>query len=89
MITAIKNPSNPLLPPAANQLFVADSWPNALGGVPVFDTVLQHVDGKTVIGLGGESVAMTREQWDKWPADADDEEYILNAVCANRGLIRA
>lgn len=32
---------------------------------------------------------MTEEQWSAWPADADDDEYQLNALTKNLGLVRA
>lgn len=88
MITPIKSPTSKLLPPAANELYVADSWQNTLGGVPVFSTELRFREGEVITPLGGAACAMTKEQWSAWGSDVDDEEYILNCICSNRGLVR-
>lgn len=34
------------------------------------------------------NVSMTIDQWNAWPADADDD-YQLNAISENLGLTRA
>ena len=35
------------------------------------------------------NVDMTEEQWNAWPADADDDKVQLDAISANLGLTRA
>jgi hypothetical protein len=35
------------------------------------------------------NVSMTEEQWNAWPADADDDKVQLDAISANLGLTRA
>lgn len=89
MITDIKSPSDPMLPPAANQLWVGDSWTTGLGSPPTFVYKLQCVKDDETYDLNYLNVSMTVTQWAKWPADADDEKYILDALCANLGLVRA
>ena len=46
-------------------------------------------DTTTVVVLKNGNVSMTEEQWNAWPADADDDEIQLNAISANLGLTRA
>lgn len=41
----------------------------------------------TVLKTG--NAMMTEAQWSAWPADADDDEYQLNALTQNLGLVRA
>lgn len=89
MTTAIESPVSPLLPPATNEFYIADSWTTSLESPPVFSTELRFRDGDTYTPLGGENVSMTEAQWAKWPEDADDREYILNCITQNRGLVRA
>ena len=43
----------------------------------------------TVVVLKNGNVSMTLDQWNAWPADADDDEIQLNAISANLGLTRA
>lgn len=43
----------------------------------------------TVVVLKNGNVDMTLDQWNAWPADADDDEIQLNAISANLGLTRA
>jgi hypothetical protein len=42
-----------------------------------------------VVVLKDGNIDMTQAQWAAWPADADDDEYQLNAISANLGLTRA
>jgi hypothetical protein len=86
MQVAIKSPSNPLLPPAANQLWISDNWSNSLGEAPVFAYKIQYVEGELTTDLKYENVSMTDEQWQKWAADSDDEQYILECLVSNLGL---
>ena len=46
-------------------------------------------DTTTVVVLKNGNVSMTLDQWNAWPADADDDEIQLNAISANLGLTRA
>lgn len=46
-------------------------------------------DTTTVTVLKNGNVEMTLDQWNAWPADADDDEIQLNAISANLGLTRA
>jgi len=42
-----------------------------------------------VVVLKNGNVDMTLDQWNAWPADADDDEIQLNAISENLGLTRA
>lgn len=90
MHVTIKSPASPLLPTAANRLWISDNWNNVLNGAPTFAYKIQNVTGpadkEVVIDLNYLNAAMTKGQWEKWPADADDEEYIIAAIAANLGL---
>lgn len=79
-----------MLPPASNVLYIADAWSNSLNAAPVFSYELQCVKGPDeTYHLGGGNVPMSKDQWNRWPADADDEKYITDAVLLNLGLSRA
>ena len=46
-------------------------------------------DEQTIITvLKNGNVNMTLDQWNAWPADADDDEVQLNAISLNLGLTR-
>jgi hypothetical protein len=63
----------------------------ALDGTTI-DTTSQFLsetyEETTVTVLKNGNVSMTQEQWDAWPADADDDEIQLDAISANLGLTR-
>ena len=46
-------------------------------------------ESTTMVVLKNGNVNMTLDQWNAWPADADDDEIQLNAISANLGLTRA
>jgi len=46
-------------------------------------------ESTTVVVLKNGNVDMTLDQWNAWPADADDDEIQLNAISENLGLTRA
>jgi hypothetical protein len=46
-------------------------------------------DTTTVTVLKNGNVEMTLDQWNAWPADADDDEIQLDAIVLNLGLVRA
>ena len=56
-----------------------------LGPPPAYFYQLLAADG-TVLKDG--NVSMTQEQWNAWPADADDDKVQLDAISANLGLTR-
>lgn len=89
MTTLIESPKSGLLPSAANELYVWDSWGTSLDVPPLFQAELRLREKETVTQLGSHSVPMTDAQWQEWPADADDKEYILDAIAENMGLVRA
>ena len=61
-----------------------------LGPPPAFYYQLQNVDADgNVTVLKDGNVNMTQEQWNAWPADADDDAVQLDAISANLGLTRA
>ena len=64
----------------------------ALDGTPI-DTTSQFLtetyEETTVAVLKNGNVNMTVEQWDAWPADADDDKVQLDAIALNLGLVRA
>ena len=79
-------------PGSANVLYIRAG---NLGPPPSYYYQLQNVtpgvDGNpdTVVVLKDGNIDMTQAQWAAWPADADDDEYQLNAISANLGLTRA
>ena len=61
-----------------------------LGPPPSYYFQLQAVDSDgNVTVLKDGNVSMTQEQWNAWPADADDDAVQLDAIAANLGLTRA
>lgn len=86
MICSIQSPDDDRYPRAANELYVADGWINSLGSAPVFSYELRLRLEESFTPLGGSGVSMTKQQWDKWPVDANDEEYILSCVLELLGL---
>src|SRR5689334_17945373 len=57
MQASIKSPTNPLLPPASNALWVSDNWNNSLGAAPQFAYKLQNVtpgEQHDAVGVEGE-----------------------------------
>ena len=47
-------------------------------------------DEQTIVTvLKNGNVSMTLDQWNAWPADADDDKVQLDAIAANLGLTRA
>ena len=45
-------------------------------------------DTTTVVVLKNGNVSMTLNQWNAWPADADDDKVQLDAIALNLGLVR-
>lgn len=79
--------SVPVFPGEANTLAIRSI---TLGPPPSYYYELQSVDAEGVVTmLKNGNVNMTEQQWQAWPADADDDEYQLNAISANLGLTRA
>ena len=70
-------------PATANTLYIRSI---GLGPPPSYYYELQDADGGC---LKNGNVSMTLDQWNAWPADADDDEIQLNAISANLGLTRA
>lgn len=52
-------------------------------------TLTETYEETTVAVLKNGNVNMTEEQWNAWPADADDDKVQLDAISANLGLTRA
>ena len=52
-------------------------------------TITESYTEQIVTMLKNGNVDMTVDQWDAWPANADDDEIQLNAISANLGLTRA
>ena len=51
-------------------------------------TITESYTEEVVTVLKNGNVDMTQAQWAAWPADADDDEVQLNAICLNLGLTR-
>ena len=46
-------------------------------------------DTTTVVVLKNGNVSMTQEQWDGWSETVNDDEYQLDCIALNLGLVRA
>jgi len=46
-------------------------------------------DTTTVVVLKNGNVSMTQEQWDGWSETVNDDEYQLDCIVLNLGLVRA
>lgn len=46
-------------------------------------------DTTTVVVLKNGNVSMTQEQWDGWSEIVNDDEYQLDCIALNLGLVRA
>ena len=51
-------------------------------------TMLEPYTEQVVSVLKNGNVSMTMEQWNAWPADADDDKVQLDAIALNLGLVR-
>jgi hypothetical protein len=51
-------------------------------------TIVETYEETTVTVLKNGNVSMTEEQWNAWPADADDDKVQLDAISENLGLTR-
>jgi hypothetical protein len=51
-------------------------------------TMLEPYTEQVVSVLKNGNVNMTLDQWNAWPADADDDEVQLDAISLNLGLTR-
>ena len=51
-------------------------------------TMLEPYTEHVVSVLKNGNVSMTMEQWNAWPADADDDKVQLDAIALNLGLVR-
>jgi hypothetical protein len=68
-----------VIPPVAEQL---DPTTGAV--------LIAAQDEQTIVTvLKNGNVSMTLDQWNAWPADADDDKVQLDAIAANLGLTRA
>ena len=83
MVEKTREVANPAYVPASVD---ADGNDVPAQGEP---TVTETYTEQVVTMLKNGNVDMTVEQWDAWPADADDDEIQLNAISANLGLTRA
>jgi hypothetical protein len=64
----------------------------ALDGTPIDQTsqfLTETYEETTVAVLKNGNVSMTQDQWNAWPADADDDKVQLDAIALNLGLVRA
>ena len=52
-------------------------------------TITESYTEQVVTVLKNGNVSMTLDQWNAWPADADDDKVQLDAIAANLGLTRA
>lgn len=52
-------------------------------------TITETYTEQVVKMLKNGNVSMTLDQWNAWPADADDDEVQLDAIALNLGLVRA
>jgi len=68
-----------IVPPVAEQL-------DPTTGAVLIAAAPEQVN-VTVLKNG--NVSMTLDQWNAWPADADDDKVQLDAIAANLGLTRA
>ena len=78
-------PGSPAIPGTTEQL---DPTTGAVI-VPATDPVDAVPDTYKVTVLKNGNVSMTLDQWNAWPADADDDNVQLDAIAANLGLTRA
>ena len=78
-------PGSPAIPGTTEQL---DPTTGAVI-VPATDPVPAGADTTIVTVLKNGNVSMTLDQWNAWPADADDDNVQLDAIAANLGLTRA
>lgn len=51
-------------------------------------TITETYEETTVAMLKNGNVNMTLDQWNAWPADADDDKVQLDAIALNLGLTR-
>jgi hypothetical protein len=51
-------------------------------------TMLEPYTEQVVSVLKNGNVSMTLDQWNAWPADADDDKVQLDAIALNLGLVR-
>ena len=73
-------------PGTANTLMIRSG---GLGPPPSYYYELQNVTDGIETFLKSGNVDMTKEQWNAWPADADDDAVQLAAISANLGLTLA
>ena len=51
-------------------------------------TMLEPYTEQVMSVLKNGNVSMTLDQWNAWPADADDDKVQLDAIALNLGLVR-
>ena len=51
-------------------------------------TITESYTEQVVTMLKNGNVNMTLDQWNAWPADADDDKVQLDAIALNLGLVR-
>jgi hypothetical protein len=51
-------------------------------------TITETYEENVVTVLKNGNVSMTLDQWNAWPADADDDKVQLDAIALNLGLVR-
>lgn len=73
---------NPAYKPASID---ADGNAVPASGTP---TITEPYQDSVVTVLKNGNVNMTEAQWQAWPANADDDEYQLDAISSNLGLTR-
>ena len=52
-------------------------------------TITETYDDTVVTVLKNGNVSMTQEQWDGWSETVNDDEYQLDCIALNLGLVRA
>jgi hypothetical protein len=52
-------------------------------------TITETYDDTVVSVLKNGNVSMTQEQWDGWSETVNDDEYQLDCIALNLGLVRA
>jgi hypothetical protein len=83
VVTKTREVPNPAYVPASVD---ADGNDVLAQGEP---TITETYTEQVVTMLKNGNVDMTLDQWNAWPADADDDKVQLDCIALNLGLIRA
>jgi len=83
VIKKTREVANPNYVPAS-----VDADGNAVPASLTWQTSTETYEETTVVVLKNGNVSMTLDQWNAWPADADDDKVQLDAIALNLGLVR-